>query len=175
VVENPHHRVTSLRYRLITGPTLLEPLRVLAERVIDVHSWRVSIFALGASHAIRMERGDALVTELLTCAPPAGGDALLLDEPGYVENLFETEVGGFKCGVCLTPFSLEEGDDLEGGFGPAERLEVAYAAPPGSPTPVTRVGWRLRPGGFAVETVHTYPEEGRGVRSRSRFTLEAPW
>jgi hypothetical protein len=34
---------------------------------------------------------------------------------------------------------------------------------------VTRIGWRVRPSLLEVETLHTYPEQGMGVRSDSSF------
>ena len=36
---------------------------------------------------------------------------------------------------------------------------------------MTRIGWRADDATLSVETVHTYPHEGCGVRSESRFEV----
>ena len=58
--------------------------------------------------------------------------------------------------------------------GAAGELHVAYC--PGllfrGLGPVTRIGWGLDDGNLNIETVHTYPDEGRGVRSLTCFRFE---
>ena len=50
--------------------------------------------------------------------------------------------------------------------GAAVTQTVASVSPA---PPVTRMGWQMEDGLLRVETVHTYPEEGRGVRSWTTF------
>ena len=40
--------------------------------------------------------------------------------------------------------------------------------------PLTCIGWSQPPSRLIVETVHTYPEEGRGACSRTYFRLLPP-
>ena len=75
------------------------------------------------------------------------------------------------CHVGLTPFTLEENDFLEGNFDPNSQLEFGYPILAGDKTPITRVGWKISADSLFVETVHTYPEEGKGVRSRTEFRV----
>ena len=70
-------------------------------------------------------------------------------------------------------FPLEEGDALRGDFAPANCLAVAFDASSGGMAPWTRIGWRAAGGPLQVETVHTYPEEGRGVRRMAHAYLRA--
>ena len=50
-------------------------------------------------------------------------------------------------------------------------MDVFYPGGERREAPVTRIGWRIEPASLVVETVHSYPEQEMGVRSRSRFEL----
>jgi hypothetical protein len=78
---------------------------------------------------------------------------------------------GLICRTYLAPFALCEGDALCKDFPAAGRLEVAYPCAGGTPPAFTRLGWHADGERLRVETVHTYPEEGRGVRTRTEFSL----
>jgi len=163
----------ALCYRLVQGPVDLQPLRVLAARCIKWGRWRVTFCVLGASHAVRFERAGIHLTELLTCAPPIGAPHVLAEQNGNMPAQFCRTAAGIACHACLAPFALTEGDALHGVFPPTNRLEVAYPSSPSASTPFTRLGWRLTTTTLEIETVHTYPEERQGVRSKTRFTQEA--
>ena len=163
---------STLRYRLITGKLQLEPLRILTSRAAEWREWRVTFCILGASHAVRLERGDTSLTELLACAMPEGVANILIDITGSEPQKACRIAEGILCQVELFPFPLSEGDCLEGDFAAPDRLELAYPALNNVPTPYTRLGWCITERELTIETVHTYPEENLGIRSRSRFLWE---
>jgi hypothetical protein len=164
---------TTLRYSLLTGPVDLSPLRVMASRCVAWNGWRVTFSVLGASHAVCLERGEKRLTELLACAVGAESSVPLV--------LFNTEettnlrlcAQGLVCDVQLIPFVLTEDAELSRESEPDSRLEFAYPPYSDTVTPYTRIGWRRTAEALHVETVHTYPEERRGVRSRTVFWEEA--
>jgi hypothetical protein len=145
---------------------------VLQARTVVWHGWRVTFCALGASHATRLQKGDRQIFEVLACAAPSGAARalaeLVADRPGEVC----VEAHGLICHARLTLFPLRTGDALRGDFAAADQLAVAYPTPGEGETPWTRVGWRAEGRRLSIETVHTYPEEERGVRSESRFELQ---
>ena len=166
------YSTATLRYALLTGPVDLAPLRVLASRCVPWKAWRVTFFVLGASHAVRLERGDIGITELLACTLGEGASVPVTQEdPDEVTNLC-IRSQGLVCEVRLTPFLLSAGAELSAESGPDSRLEFAYPPHADTATPYTRIGWRGTAEALHVETVHTYPEEGRGVRSRTVFWEE---
>jgi len=182
-VEASPYRVADLRYRLIRGPVALEPLRILEQREITVWEWRIRLHILGASHAIQLMRGNQVVTELLACLPAdariptrsaASATSLLLAPPlhGRISQPLPDDT---ICGsVTLDRFAIQTvGDELIGNFDADCRLSVDFptlstrqAVPPR-----TRIGWRIEGLTLEVETVHTYPEENVGLRSRTTFLL----
>ena len=161
-----------LQYRLLEGPVTLEPLRILASRQRDWQGWQVTFYVLGASHAVRLEREGVVLTELLACALPEGEFQALAEREGHTSHHLCLAAHGLRCQARLMPFALQEGDRLRGEFLAENRLEVAYPTAPDGATPVTRIGWRLNDRELCIETIHTYPEEGRGVSSASVFTRE---
>ena len=163
---------SNLRYRLISGPLELEPLRVLATRCMEWNGRSVTFCVLGASHAVCMQHGDTTITELLACCDLENRDDILLDIAGDPLQTACRIVAGLVCQVELIPFPLTEGDALRDDYPEANRLELAYPASADGPTPFTRIGWRIHEGALYVETIHTYPEERLGIRSRSRFCRE---
>lgn len=165
----PMNLATShLRYRLLEGSVSLEPLRILAAHALEWRQWRVTFTILGASHAIRLEKGGLLLTELLACAEPTGSGRVLAqvaEFPGTACYAAE----GLLCRATLTPFPLEGDDRLQGDFAMERQLAVAYPTLPQGETPLTRLGWQATDRRLRVETVHTYPEERRGIRSLTVF------
>jgi hypothetical protein len=165
------HSTSTLRYRLLDGPACLEQLRVLQARSALWRDWRVTFCALGASHAVCLRKGEWQIFEVLACAAPSGEAralaGLAADGPGEVC----VEAHGLICHARLTLFALREGDALRGDFAAADQLVVAYPTSEKGETPWTRVAWRAEGRRLSIETVHTYPEEERGVRSESRFEL----
>ena len=166
------HSAATLRYALLTGPVELTPLRVLASRCILWRGWRVTFFALGASHAVCLERGESLVTELLACAVGAGASLPVVQGNDAETTNLCLRAEGLVCEIALIPFALTEGAGLLLECASDSRLEFAYPSPVDAVTPYTRIGWRVTAEALHVETVHTYPEEGRGIRSRTVFREE---
>ncbi|HLJ54259.1 MAG TPA: DUF2617 family protein [Chthonomonadaceae bacterium] len=162
-----HQSAEQLSYRLIAGPADLRPLRILASRGVAWAGWQVALYVLGASHAVELRRGRARMTELLTCVPPPGAHASLMAlSAAGSEGCCEAQ--GLRFRVRLASFDLVAGDDLLGCFDDEARLDVAF--PPGAAGgAVTRIGWRIDARWLTVETVHSYPEEGRGIRSFTTF------
>lgn len=204
------HKLSALRYRFLVGDVELTPLRVLASRTLPWNDWQITLHILGASHAVRLQRGDVILTELLTCLPPAETPDALLTLTTNTRREKSLKTHNLSCCVRLQRFSLEEGDALH--HTPPENLlaltypllsslargtkeEEAYSplltkegsgavlsplpqrsGEPGEGAgvrslPVTRIGWRFANNQLLIETVHTYPEEGLGLRSLTRFTL----
>lgn len=165
---------SQLSYCLLDCRTDLRPLRILASRELIWEGWTVGIHVLGASHAVEFRRGAECVTELLTCVRPEYAQsppiALQADTPG--ESC--TSLARITCRVRLKPFDLAIGDALIGAFDTDCRLEVAFPFAGDGAAPVTRIGWRVSGDSLAIETVHSYPEEGRAVRSESHFVSEDP-
>jgi hypothetical protein len=160
---------SQLNYKLLTGPTDLKPLRILATRELAWQDWHISIHVLGMSHAVSFAKGDRRVTELLTCSMVEPDRAPILALAGDRAGETCASIHGLVCRVRLQPISLAAGDHLEGTFSVTERLEVAFPDIGAGISPFTRIGWRVCGAALDIETVHSYPEEGRGVRSWSRF------
>jgi hypothetical protein len=160
---------SQLKYKLLIGPTDLRPLRILATQDFAWLGWRVCFHVLGVSHAVSFSSAERQVTELLTCSTvePDREPSLTLSAERPGESC--ASIGGLVCRVRLQPFSLETGDHLEGDYSVTERLDVTFTGASAEVSPVTRIGWRVSGRALTVETVHSYPEEGRGVRSWSRF------
>ncbi len=165
------HSATTLRYLLLTGRTRLEPLRIFERRRVTWLDHRVTFYALGTSHAIRFEYGDIALTELLTCVPTAvqghvlehGGERVPYSVSRTFDNL------SYRC--RLTPFILSGRDGLQGAFSCEDQLTFNYRVEGDLEEPITHIGWSGRESTLSVETVHTYPHEGRGVRSKSTFEI----
>ena len=196
-----HHTITTLHYRLLEGPVCLEPLRVLQTRTLLWQDRQVTFSVLGASHAVSLTRAGERLTELLACAAPEGALHVLAERPADPPDTFCLELDiktqGLLCRVQLETFALQHGDRLSDSFPEADQLAYAYPSrnaniekgkaeigklitettESGSDIdanlwPWTRIGWRIEPDALVIETVHTYPEEGRGIRSRTVFTTQ---
>ncbi len=180
------YSVSNLRYRLLDKAIPLSPMKILSERSLLWNDWSVTFFVLGASHAVLLRRGDAELLELLACLPqyatPHETEAhtLLTASCNSPERLC-ISAPALNCQIEIAPFSFAsslsfsatENDRLQGDFENESRLELAYPILSGAVAPVTRVGWKAAPESLLIETVHTYPEEGAGVRSRSLFLPKA--
>ena len=167
---------TTLRYSLLTGSVELAPLRVLSSRCIGWKAWSVTFFVLGASHAVCLERGESRLTELLACAigtVGAGASVPVVQEDEGATTRLCLRAEGLVCETLLMPFALTDSAELSWESDLSHRLEVAYPPHADAVTPYTRIGWRVTADALHVETVHTYPEEGRGVRSKTIFREEA--
>ena len=140
----------------------------------------MTFFVLGASHAVLLKRGETCILELLTCLPQSfpqhtnleeEESAVLLKSSAENPTQLCVLVDEVVCRVELTPFSLEQSEFLEGDFEAECQLEFGYPILAGDRTPMTRVGWRANENSLLFETVHTYPEEIKGVRSRTEFRV----
>jgi hypothetical protein len=169
-----YQTAAQLAYRLLEGRADLRPLRVLASREIEWCGWSLRLHVLGASHAVELRRGPRCLTELLSCAPAPGAGPALIDLGVSATETGSAAAFGLLCAVRITPFSLDEGDDLAGCFAEDCRLDWAFPPLRNGPArqPITRIGWHAAGLRLTIETVHGYPEEARGVRSLTRFVLE---
>lgn len=165
------HRVAALRYFLLAGRPRLAPLRVLESRRMPWGRAEVTFCVLGTSHAVLVEREGARLTELLTCAPGNLGAQIVEQRAAGSDWSLCGAVAGLRCDCRLSGFDLDGRERLRGAFADADRLSFAYGAEAGVDEPLTLIGWRTRERTLAVETLHTYPHEGRGVRSESIFRL----
>ena len=140
----------------------------------------VTFFVLGTSHAVLLEIGDTALTELLTCA--AGDlEAPVLEERAASSGcVVARTIDSLQYDCRLSPFALDGDDRLHGAFSSADQLSFKYAVDHGAEEPdsslsgrttMTHIGWRAGEATLVVETLHTYPVEGRGVRSESTFRV----
>ena len=166
------YSMATLRYSLLTDAVELAPLRVLATRCVGWQAWSVTFCVLGASHAVCLERGESRLTELLACVLGAGASVPVVPEEGEESTTLCLRAEGLVCETTLTPFALSGDAELSAAIALDNRMEVAYPPHLHSATPYTRIGWHATADTLHVETVHTYPEEGRGVRSRTVFREE---
>lgn len=167
--KNMQHSVFTLQYRILEGSVSLEPLRILKERTVDWNEWTLGFYVLGASHAVRLERRETCLTELLACVHPLHTPRTLAHADRYPSELC-ISAHGLLIRARLNIFALTEGDALRGAFADDDHLDAAYPDLPAyAGTPFTRIGWKRTETQLAVETVHTYPEERQGVRSVTLF------
>lgn len=167
------HSVAALRYRLHSGPVDLTPLVIRQTRRFAWGAAQVTAFVLGASHALTVTLPNGCcLTELLTCLPPGdvqNAAAAVREWPlptvSGDEWRREFAEGGVHGTVCLQRFSLATGADAL-GIAPDDALHEPFMLPTGN-TAWTRIGWRVTDSRLFVETVHTYPEEAAGIRSRT--------
>ena len=165
------HSAATLRYFLLEGHACLEPLRVFDSRRVEWLGRTVTFYALGTSHAVLVELGDSALTELLTCAV---GDleALVLEQRAAGSDcLISRTIDTLRYDCRLSPFELAGGERLVGAFSSADQLAFKYKVDDGADEPMTHMGWRTDDATLSVETLHTYPHEGRGVRSESTFRV----
>ena len=165
------HSVATLRYFLLAGRPRLEPLRVLDSRRVRWGSGTVTFCALGTSHAVLVERAGAALTELLTCASGDLRARVVRQRAASSDWSLSCTIDGLRCDCRLARLDLDGRQRLRGGFRAADRLVFGYGAEGGSEEPMTHIGWRTEDRTLAVETLHTYPHEARGVRSESVFRI----
>ena len=163
------HRSDALRYRFVVGAVPLAPLQILACRTFAWGDWQGRAFVLGKSHALTLTRGAFTVTELFTC--DTGDDT----DYGPANGTVPLRLPGLTGATTITRFALDCcGDALTGPFAPADTLTANFPPAPGHALPAlppcTRIGWQVCGDGSLIwETVHTYPHENIGVRTRTRL------
>ena len=175
-VPSVTHSVATLHYFLLAGRPLLERLRVFDSRRVPWVGRVVTFYVLGTSHAVLVERDDTTLTELLTCAAGDLGVQVLERRAAASDSLIVRTVDQLRYDCRLSPVELDGADGLRGDFASSDQLAVSYGAAHGAAEPMTHIGWRVDDAALLVETLHTYPHEGRGVRSESTFrvTTEGP-
>jgi hypothetical protein len=165
------HSAATLHYFLLEGRVRLEPLRVFDSRRVEWQRRVVTFCALGTSHAVLVELGDTALTELLTCAVGDLEARVLEQRAASADCVISRTIDTLRYDCRLSPFELDGGDRLRGAFSSADQLTFTYGVDHGAEAPMTRIGWRTDDATLSVETLHTYPHEGRGVRSESTFRL----
>ena len=165
------HSAATLRYFLLEGHARLEPLRILDSRQVEWRGRVVTFCALGTSHAVLVELGDTALTELLTCAAGDLQARVLEHRAASSDCVISQTIDTLRYDCRLSPFELDGGDRLRGRFSSADQLTFTYGVDHGAEEPMTLIGWRTDDAVLSVETLHTYPREGRGVRSESVFQI----
>ncbi len=163
---------SALRYRLIEGPVDLSPLRILKLNSIRWHGWDVTFHILGASHAVIIEDGEVSLTELLTCGPLANTGRIVAEDDGSVETQVCGSVQGLFVKAYLRPRRLAEVNSPLRDIETPDLLEAAYPGSGGTEVPITRIRWRDLGQTLLVETLHTYPEEGLAIQSRTTIDIQ---
>ena len=169
------HSAATLRYFLLEGRVRLEPLKVFDSRRVEWGDRVVTFFVLGTSHAIRVERGGTTLTELLTCADSDLEARVLEQRASSPDWTLARRVDHLEYECRLSSVALHRPEGLRAVFRPADQLTVTYGESQDVPAPMTFVGWRVEETALSVETLHTYPQEKRAVRSQSSFrALDLP-
>ena len=162
------HSIRSLHYRLIAGEVALEPLHILKTQDVIWHDWHVRFFVLGASHAVQLTRGTTQLTELLTCLPPAGDSKPLYETS--VTQCRQKSLNANELRWDIRLWECETGNNEEQlPVGMGSSMQVEFPAIHSAEKPFTRINWLLHRNTLLVETLHTYPNEGRSVRSRTKL------
>jgi hypothetical protein len=169
------HSHINLRYFLLSGPVSLEPFLILKECRTEWHGHQLIFCALGVSHAVTLQSPDRQLTEFLSCAPAKVNAQIIAEASACLPWEITTRIMEvtYRCRITILP--LSENDMLSGRVASGNQMEVFYPIQQGFATPATRIGWHLEPDKIFVETVHTYPEESRVVRSESVFDFGEDW
>ena len=162
----------SLHYYLLSGPADLESLRIFGSKQIVWNRRAVTFYVLGTSHAVTMACEGRIFTELLSCVPVAHA-RVLQQSAASTCDVVSTAIGDVSYRCELTLFDLEKDGARGEGFDEEHRLDLTYDAVSAQSPPVTRIGWRDNSRTLVVRTYHTYPNEGRGVRSDTVFAERA--
>ena len=165
------HSAATLRYFLLEGRARLEPLRVFDSRRVEWQGRVVTFCALGTSHAVLLELGDTVLTELLTCAAGDLEAQVLEERAASSDCVISRTIENLQYDCRLSPFQLDGGERLRDAFRSSDQLCFTYEMDHGAEEPMTHIGWRAGDATLVVETLHTYPHEGRGVRSESTFQI----
>jgi hypothetical protein len=165
-------RVVDLVYRLCRGRVDLGALVVLDRREVTLApGLDASLVVLGASHAIELRWGGERATEILACAAvPPGGDVIAELSPGAgLERRFE-----------LPGLRLEVRVAVVGDGAPPDRVRrmldaaafarrgVAVRFPAGEGAVGGLTALLADPTAPRIETIHSYPAEGKLVLTETR-------
>jgi hypothetical protein len=162
------YRVEELRYFLIGGETSwLESLRIINSQQRTWAEREVTFYALGASHALSIRHRDLRVTELLSCRDGFSKDQCFAEMSAAEPFEVSTVIRDMHYSFRLTLHDLQGDDILLGPYPDEGQMAVAYPRQQEFASPVTRIGWLIEPTVLRLETLHTYPEERRGVRTES--------
>jgi hypothetical protein len=159
-----------LRFFLASGPVSLQSFHILKSHQAKWRGFRFSFYVLAVSHALSIEYENQRLTELLSCVPIQMTAHIIKDIS--VLRLpweFTNRVYGMDYSCRLTLADSKDGGAFRCPFDAGNQITAHYPISPGFPTPITRIGWRLGLAEALVETIHSYPEENRVVRSESVF------
>ena len=146
----------------------LEPFEIFGSKQLTWQGAQVTFYVLGTSHAVTVGRGGAAFTELLSCAPEAQARPVYESAVDAVQVVSRT-IGDIHYRCRLALFDLTDENGLDREFAEENTLAHNFDPAGGSDQPITRIGWCADDAQLLVHTLHTYPEEGRGVRSQSLF------
>jgi hypothetical protein len=164
------YAMRDLRYLLIEGEAgWMENFRILEVRRNVWNGSCFVVYALATSHAVSVELQDQKFTELLSCRGELNLRPSLAEMSAHRPFELATRLQGVHYRFQLSLLAPGEDDALQGAFDPDHLITVTYPRIPGLDTPVTKIGWKIEPAALRIETLHTYPEEAGGVRSRSIF------
>jgi Protein of unknown function DUF2617 len=164
------YSIRDLRYYLVEGEApWLDNFQVLDQRYLEWHEVKATVYALCTSHAVSVYWQGKHITELLSCRGHLNMDPVVAEIGTNQPFEMATNIHGLHYRFLLTPQSLIGNDGLKGSFPLENKISVTYPKIPDLETPVTLIGWEVNPGTLRIETLHTYPENAKGVRSESLF------
>ena len=140
---------------------------------------KLEVNIIGESHRVISRRGNDCLTEFITCfdqnLPEQALERVCL-QPGIVHDR-EYRSGSLIYRVNIEQVfrvfdTMEEFTGSLGGVSPAETLTHAFAGVPGNlGAPIPFTGLVLNSDTNTFYTVHTYPERGISIISRTAIDL----
>ncbi|MBI9074427.1 MAG: DUF2617 family protein [Desulfatibacillum sp.] len=169
-----------LRLTLLAGPVDASRFHVLEAQTVNIEGLEVEARIIGASHWVTLRMADLCIHELFSCHQMKDETALLQYGPlgqvsgpvdlllfGKLNYTFNSRV----MSLCVPDAEAREiresallAGDREGHMG----LIQEFPSQEGLPAPQTIVWACLEPGAFKMATIHSYPNEGSLVITRTR-------
>ncbi len=164
--------IRELRYFLVEGDAdWMENFRILDSQQRPWNGRNITFYALCTSHAVTVRGPAGQFTELLSCRGGLHISPTLAEMASGNSVEMVINIQGLRYRFRMHQHALRGNDILLGQFEPQDEITIAYPKMPDLETPMTRIGWRFDRDVFSVETLHTYPEEGKGIRSESHFEI----
>jgi hypothetical protein len=166
-------RVADLVYRLCRGAVDLRALTVLDRREVTLApGLEAGLVVLGASHAVELRWGGERATEILACsAAPRGAAAVAELSPGAdVERRFDLPGLSLAVRLRVVPDDEEQRERVRRTLAAPTfaRRGVAVRFPPGHGAPGGLTLVVADPDAPRIETLHSYPAEGKLVLTETR-------
>jgi hypothetical protein len=146
----------------------------LERKSILWRDWSVTFYVLGASHAVLFQRDSVRFMEILACLPRdeevwSNKSDLLFTSRGDIFTESSRSIDNLAVRFQILPFAIEDISSLK-NYDPECFMQVPFALEePALGNAVTQVGWAFDDTRLSIETLHSYPEESKAVRTTTIF------